>query len=282
MRNQPIYILTEDLNFFYMLKSELDKHKIKFQILNLDAKIPAISSIILTTFEDINKTGKRTQDNYLVYSKKRDFNRFLIKVVAAFRVGFKKYYSKLTFSIDPGNKLGLMIFLDDYYLDSYCCFEKIELLKMIKKYVVTFQEDNPKTIYLDFKLGRGVLTITYDLVKQIYRIFQSRKNLKVFLIDEFRSSKIRFSGKKTGRKFSKDEISALILAFRNGIAIDQDNYENIFTQITNKKLNTCNSNTLKTKNHEKSLSDLKEMVKKALDGEFTLSSAIKMLNNTTL
>jgi len=282
LRNQPLYILTEDLNFFYILKNELDKHNIEFQILNLDAKIPTISSIILTTTDDIDKLKVRSHNNYLVYSKKDDFEKYLIKIIAAFRTKYKKIYSTLTFSIDPGNKLGLMIFLDDYYLDSYCCFEKNELLKMIKKYVDTFQEDNPKLMYLNFKLGRGVLTITFDLVKQIYRIFQGRKNLEVFLIDEFRSSKIRFSREKTGRKFSKDEISALILAFRNGIVVNQNNYENIFEQITNKTINTGNLNTLKTENHEGSLLELKGVIEKVLNGEFNLSSAMKMLNNNTL
>ena len=264
-----------------MLKNELDKHYIEFQILNLDAKIPTISSIILTTSEDIDKLKVRIHNNYLVYPKKHDFKKYLIKVIAAFRIGYKKYYSRLTFSIDPGNKLGLMIFLDDYYLDSYCCFEKIDLLNTISKYVETFQENNPKLTYLNFKLGRGVLTIAFDLVTDIYRIFHGRKNLGVYLIDEFRSSKIRFSGEKGGRKISKDEISALILAFRNGLEVDQDNYENIFKQIKNKILKIGSFNTLKTENHEKTLLELKKMVEKVLHGELTLSSAMKMLNNNT-
>lgn len=279
MRNQPLYILTEDLNFFYILKNDLDKHNIKFQILNLDAKIPTISSIILTTSEDIDKLEVRNHNNYLVYSKKDDFKKYLIKVTAAYRIRHIKNYSTLTFSIDPGNKLGLMIFLDDFYLDSYCCFEKIDLLNTINKYVDTFQEGNPKLMYLNFKLGRGVLTITFDLVTEIYRLFKGRKNLRVYLIDEFRSSKIRFSREKGGRKISKDEISALILAFRDGIAVDQDNYKIIFEQIKNKKLKIGNFNTLKTENHEKSLLELKEMVEKVLHGELALSNAMKMLNN---
>ena len=278
MRNQPLYILTEDLNFFYMLKNELDKHKIKFQILNLDAKIPNLSSIILTTFKDVNKSRKRSQNNYLVYLKEHDFNKFLIKVIAAFRIGFKKYYSKLTFSIDPGNKLGLMIFLDDYYLDSYCCFEPGDLEVIIKQYHETFQEDNPKLMFLDFKIGRGVLPIAFKLVKQIYGIFQDRKNLHVLLIDEFKSSKIRFSADQAGRKFTKDEISALVLAFRNGIVLNINNYENIFEQIKNKKINTGKFKILKSENGDEFLLDLKQVVEKVLNSKLDLNSAMKILN----
>ena len=135
-------------------------------------------------------------------------------------------------------------------------------------------------IDLNFKIGRGVLTITFDLVKQIYRIFHSRKNLEVFLIDEFRSSKIRFSREKTGRKFSKDEISALILAFRNGIVVSQDNYENIFEQIKRKKLNTGKLKELKSENDDDYLSHLKDAVEKVLNGDLALNNAMKTLNNT--
>lgn len=279
MRKQPIYILTEDLNFFYVLKKELDKHNIKFQILNLDAKIPTISSIILTTSEDFDKLKAGTHNTYLVYSKNYDFEKYLIKVIAAYRIKYKKNYSTLTFSIDPGKRLGLMIFLDDFYLVSYCCLEKNILFKFINKHIETFQEDNPRLMDINFKLGRGVLTIAFDLVKEIYSFFHDRNNLKVHLIDEFRSSKIRFSREKGYRKISKDEISALILAFRYGITVEQDNYEYIFEQIKNKSLKTDDFNTLKTNNHEDNLLDLKEVIEKVLNGEINLSSAIEMLSN---
>ena len=277
LRNQPLYILTEDLNFFYILKKELDKHNIKFQILNLDAKIPKISSIILTTSEDIDKLNIRNHKSYLVYSKNHDFKNYLVRVLAAFRIGYKKYYSRLTFSIDPGKKLGLMIFLDDYYLNSYCCFEISEIFTIIQKYYETFQKDSQEIIFLDFKLGRGVLPITFDLVKHIYRIYNDRKNLRVFLIDEFRSSKIRSSEDHAGRKFSKDEISALILAFRNGILVNSNNYEKIFELIKNKKLNTGKFRGLKSNNDETDLSDLKEVIEKILNCDISLNDAMKIL-----
>jgi len=277
LRNQPLYILTEDLNFFYILKNELDKHKIKFQILNLDAKVPKIASIILTTSEDIDKLEVRSYKNYLVYSKNQDFTNYFIKVIAAFRIGYKKYYSRLTFSIDPGKKLGLMIFLEDYYLNSYCCFEISEIFTIIQNYYETFQKDSQEIMFLDFKLGRGVLPITFDLVKHIYRIYNDRKNLRVFLIDEFRSSKIRSSEDHAGRKFSKDEISALILAFRNGILVTSNNYETIFEQIKNKKLNTGKFRGLKSNNDETDLSDLKDVIEKVLNCDIALNEAMKIL-----
>jgi hypothetical protein len=262
-----------------MLKKELDKHKIEFQILNLDAKIPTLSPLILTTSKDFDKLEVRNRDNYLVYAKDYNFDKYLIRVIAAHRIGYKEVYSSLTFSIDPGNKFGLMIFLDAFYLNSYCCFEKPELLRTIKSYIQTFQEDNPNLMQINFKIGRGILAIAFNLVKDIYRIFYDRNNLRVYLIDEFRSSKIKISGERKIRKISKDEISALILAFRDGISVNQDNYENIFEQIKNKTLKTDNFNTLKTDNHKDYLLDLKEVIEKVLNGEINLSSAMEMLSN---
>ena len=278
MRNQPLYILTEDLNFFYIIKRELDKYKIHFQILNLDSKIPDIPSIILTTSKDYKKHGNKNRVNYLVYSKNIDFSKYFLRVIAAVRIGYKKYYSTLTFSIDPGKKLGLMVFLDDYYLDSFCCFENSDFFAIIQKYIAEFEDDNPILMKLNFKLGRGVLDITYDLVKQIYIMFQNRKDLGVWLIDEFKSSQFRLSGNTIGKKFTKDEISALILAFRLGIDVRFDNYKVIFEKLRKKKLFIRKTETEKPKNHDEPILSLEEVVGKVLNGKLTLSNATEIIN----
>ena len=278
MRNQPLYILTEDLNFFYIIKSELDKYKIHFQILNLDSKIPDIPSIILTTSNDYKKHGNKNRVNYLVYSKNIDFSKYFLHVVAAVRVGYKKYYSTLTFSIDPGKKLGLMVFLDDYYLDSYCCFENSDFFAIIHKYIAIFDQDNPTLMKITFKLGRGVLDITYDLVKQIYIMFQNRKYLRVCLIDEFKSSQFKLSKNTIGKKFTKDEISALILALRLGFEVRFDNYNDIFKQLRMKKIFIKKTKTEKSENHDEPLLSLDEVVEKVLSGKLTLSNAIEIIS----
>jgi len=278
LRNQPLYILTEDLNFFYIIKSELDKYKIYFQILNLDSKTPDIPSIILTTSNDFKKLGNKNRVNFLVYSKNNDFGKYFLHVLAAVRIGHKKYYSTLTFSIDPGKKLGLMVFLDDYYLDSYCCFENSDFFAIIQKYIAVFEEDNPTLMKLNFKLGGGVLDITYDLVKQIYVMFQNRKYLRVCLIDEFKSSQFKLSKNTIGKKFTKDEISALILAFRLGIDVRFDNYDDIFKQLRMKKIFIRKTKTEKSENHDEPILSLDEVVEKVLSGKLTLSKAIEIIS----
>ncbi len=278
MRNQPLYILTEDLNFFYIIKSELDKYKIYFQILNLDSKIPDIPSIILTTSNDYKKLGNINRVNFLVYSKNNDLGKYFLHVLAAVRVGYKKYYSTLTFSIDPGKKLGLMVFLDDYYLDSYCCFEDSDFFAIIHKYIAIFDEDNPTLMKITFKLGRGVLDITYDLVKQIYIMFQNRKYLRVWLIDEFKSSQFKLSKNTIGKKFTKDEISALILALRLGFEVRFDNYNDIFKQLRMKKIFIKKTKTEKSENHDEPLLSLDEVVEKVLNGKLSLNNAIEIIS----
>ncbi len=276
MRNQPLYILTEDLNFFYLLKRELDNYKIPFQILDFDSKIPKIPSIILTTSNDYKKLTNKNHSNCLVYSKNIDFGKYFLHAIAAMRVGYKEHYTTFTFSIDPGKKLGLMIFLDDYYLDSYCCFETNSFFSIIQKYVDVFEEDNPTLMKINFKLGRGVLDITYGLVKQIYILFQNRKYLRVCLVDEFKSSQFKLSGNSIGKKFTKDEISALILAFRIGIDVRYDNYEYIFEQLRMKKLFIGKPETENHETHRGNSFSLEELVEKVLSGTLSLSNAIEI------
>jgi hypothetical protein len=91
------------------------------------------------------------------------------------------------------------------------------------------------------------------------------------------SSKIRSSEDHVGRKFSKDEISALILAFRNGILVTSNNYETIFEKIKNKKLNTGKFRGLKSNNEEVDLSDLKDVIEKVLNCDIALNEAMKIL-----
>ncbi|MHA1240699.1 MAG: hypothetical protein ACTSQU_07870 [Promethearchaeota archaeon] len=244
----------------------------------MDSKIPDIPSIILTTSNDIKKRGYKNRVNYLVYSKDQDFGKYFLHVLAAVRIGYKKYYSTLTFSIDPGKKLGLMVFLDDYYLDSYCCFENSDFLAIVHKYTVIFEEDNPTLMKLNFKLGRGVLDITFDLVKQIYFMFQNRRHLRVCLIDEFKSSQFKLSKNTIGKKFTKDEISALILAFRFGIDVRFDNYNDIFKQLRMKKIFIRKNNKEKSKNRDEPLLSLEEIVVNVLNGTLSLSNAIEIIS----
>jgi hypothetical protein len=116
-------------------------------------------------------------------------------------------------------------------------------------------------------------------VKQIYSIFHNRKNLRVFLIDEFKSSKIKFSEDHAGRKFSKDVISAIVLAFRNGILVNISNYKSIFERIKSKKWNNDKFKALKSENDDDFLSDLKGVIEKVLNGDLALNNAMKMLNH---
>ena len=155
MKNKTLYVLTEDLSFFYNLNKELNNLKIKFKILNFDWKIPNISCIIITTnkeYERIkNKVSKKVL--ILVFNENENFDYFIIKILASYRVGYDKNYSSLIFTIDPGAKhFGLVIFLDEYFLISYTIYEKEDLIERIKQYVAALQENNIELIGLNLSL----------------------------------------------------------------------------------------------------------------------------------
>ncbi|MFW9938474.1 MAG: hypothetical protein ACFFD5_12555 [Candidatus Thorarchaeota archaeon] len=280
MKKKFLYILTENLNFFYKLNKILTEKKISFKVLTLGSKIPSIASLILTTSEDVPKfETKNNNVKFLIYSPEIFFEDYILRVIAAYRIEYKEHYSKLTFSIDPGKRIGLMVFLDNYYLDSYCCYKMEELIEKIIKIIKIFQKNNPYLIDVDFKFGRGVLSITYELVKRIYKIFKNRQNMRVYLIDESRTSKIKNLNKFKGKKLSKDEISALILAMREGMEVTHENYIKIFNQIKSKKLKLNPINKRDSESNNGASLKIEDIIEKVLSGEYSLIESSQLIKN---
>jgi len=279
LRNKPLYILTENLNFFYKINKRLIEKRIKPEILNPGNKIPNNPSIILTTRYEFEKHyTKDFKVNFLVYSKGENFEQYLLRIIAAYRIEYKNNYLSLTFSIDPGKKIGLMIFLDDYYLDSFCCYDKDELLVAIRNFIHTFQDNNPNLMELTFKLGIGVPSFTCELIENIFKFLHGRKNVNIFLINEYKSSKMRIIKKQKERNFTKDEISALILALRKGIEVHEKNYDPIYKQ---KGLNKLQNEGVFKRDFEKideNINTIGEIAEKVLRGEISLKESTRLIN----
>ncbi|MFX1378146.1 MAG: hypothetical protein ACFFA4_03560 [Promethearchaeota archaeon] len=278
MRNKILYIRTENLNFFYRINRELTRLNIKFEVLNIRDKLPNVPSIILTTVGEIHKF-KNSYENLIIlsYSYEENFQHYVLKVLAAYKIEYKDFYSDLMFSIDPGTKqIGIAIFLDDLFLISHTIYDKREFIEFIDDKVNCFQENNPFLMKLEFKFGSGVLPLTIELLKEVYDHFGMNKNKKIFLIDESKSSKTKIKDKKK-RVRTKHEISALILALRRGKEITQFNYTKIFKQI---KLQEQNLNKDSNKNIvelDESLDNLKQLIDKILNNEISLSLSSKIL-----
>jgi hypothetical protein len=279
LRNKPLYILTENLNFFYKINKRLIEKRIKAKILNPGNKIPNAPSIILTTRDEFERYyNKDLKVSFLVYSKCENFELYILRVIAAYRIEYKNNYLSLTFSIDPGKKIGLMIFLDDYYLDSFCCYEKNELLVAIKNNIHAFQDRNPNLMALTLKLGMGVPSFTYELIESIFIFLHGRRKVKIFLINEYKSSKMRIIKKQKERNFSKDEISALILAFRKGIEVNEKNFNLIYQQKGINKLQNEGEFKRDFENIDDFINTLGEIAEKVLRGEISLKESIQLIN----
>ncbi|MFX1364360.1 MAG: hypothetical protein ACFFCE_00760 [Promethearchaeota archaeon] len=280
MRNKILYVSTEDLNFFYKLNKELNRLNIKFEILNLKIKNPKVPSLILTTFKEALKFKNIPEKlEILPYSEGNNFYNYIFKVLAAYRVGYKKRYSEIVFSVDPGSKkIGIVIFLDNFFLISDTFYDKNDFIKLIKDIVYYFQDDNPNLMMLKFKFGSGVLSLTYELVDFILDLFHLRKKMRLYLIDETKSSKIKIKDYKKRVK-TKHEISALILALRKGVEITQLNYLSLFKQ--SKVPNYKKSNHKENINYVDNLNTLQELIDKILDGEISLSESSAILHEIT-
>ncbi len=277
---RKIFVLTENLNFFYVLNQELKGLKIKFKILNVGIgnKIPNISCLILTTFEEVShfKNPDPKRITFLAYSKNDDFEGYICNVLAYYRIGYVENYSELIFSIDPGRKKsGLVVFLDDYYLDSHTFYDSSALMENIEDHVKFLQKNNNNSINLVFKLGNGVIDLTIDLMEKLYNRFTSNGPIRVFLIDEYKSSKVKIRHGK--RKFSKDEASALVLTMRDksfSTKVDQENYRKLIGHKHEHK-----NEHKKIEDEDYSLSTFEEIACKVLSGEISLSKSIEMIKN---
>ena len=232
--------------------------------------------------EEINKIKYNDKKNEIIlsYAKEDSFKQYYLKILAAYRIGHVKDYSKLTFSIDPGAKqIGLVIFLDDYYLNSHTIYDPKNVIKKIKEYVNTLQNKNSSFTHLSFKFGRGVPQMTIDLLKEICNIYKNKKNKKFYLIDEAKSSKIKIYDNEKKISMPKHEASALILALRDGIEINQNNYSKIFKQSKFSKLKEEGFNKEISKKGNRMILTTQEIMQKVLSGKLSLSEAPEMTKN---
>ena len=278
MRNKILYVYTENLNFFYRLNRELDQLNIKFKILSGLSKIPDISSLLLTTSKEIDRFAEHYKKlKILPYSKEENFKHYILKVLAAYRTNYKDNYTDLLFSIDPGSKqVGLVVFVDDYYFNSHTFYDENVIIDFIKDYIDCFQTDNPDLLQLTFKFGSGVLTFTAKLIEQIINIFQKRNKLKIYLINESKSSKIKIQNIKK-RFRTKHELSALIIALWSGVEVDSLDPLNSIKQYKILNLNNRKENEKLLKVVNESPIEVKDIIEKIINNDISLSQSAKMI-----
>jgi RNase H-fold protein (predicted Holliday junction resolvase) len=262
------------------LNQELIRLKVKTEILTFRSKIPTLASIILTTSEEIHKFKKNYKKlQILPYHKNENFQHYILKILAAYKINYKDNYSVLIFSIDPGtSQIGIAVFLDDYYLQSHTIYKKEMFMEVINDYILCFQKEDSNPIALIFKFGRGVISVTIDLLNQVYESFKNRKSMKVCLVDESRTSKIKIQDKKKQVR-TKHEVSALIIAMRKGIEVDSSSYLQIIRQ------NVFQN----TEYHEREEDDweevqekklnLKKIVERILNDDISLSKSSELIKD---
>jgi hypothetical protein len=274
-------VLTEDLNFFYRLNKQLQYLQIEFKVLNIGKKIPDIpNSIILSTFEELHKFDnyQKVKEKILPYAKEDDFEKYIIKVLAAIKIS-NNNYSEIIFSIDPGTKhFGLVVFLDDYYLNSHTIYEKDILIKKVWLYINALQEGNPNQLKLFFKFGRGIMSITIMLIEQIFQNFNNKELVKILLIDESKTSKYKIRD-ETKKKIPKDEASALIISLREGIEINYDDYKRVMKQTKPNKMKSEDFQDKLSKDNEDIDQRLIEIAENVLKGELSLSKSMELIKS---
>ncbi|MHA1669653.1 MAG: hypothetical protein ACTSV5_03640 [Promethearchaeota archaeon] len=278
MRFKPIYILTENLNFFYKINNGLKDKRVQFRILNFWDKIPDIPSIILTTSKESDQIEIVNKDiNLLEFIDGDDINQYILNVLTVYRLGYQDY-DNLLFSIDPGlNHIGIVVFLDDYFLDSSTLTDNSQVINHIKRYIDFIQQDNTKPLSIYIKLGSGLQETTQDLINRAFSIFSNIIDMKVSLIDESSTSKIKITNQ--GKKFPKHEAAALILSFREGLNINYQNYKNIFKLNKTKSLNREHLLRYNEGYNKEYVIRFSKIAEEVIMGEKSLSKSIKLIQN---
>ena len=269
-------MLTENLNFFYRLNKELEHLQIKFEVLNIRTKIPDIpNSIILTTMEEMSNFENidRVKGKILSYTNKEDFEQYMVKILAAKKIGNIKY-SELMFSIDPGTKhLGIVIYLNDFYLNSHTIYIRNRFIEKVRTYISALQKNNSNPLKLTFKFGRGIMPITLNLIEQLF-INIKEFTFRIILIDESKTSKYKIRDENR-KKIPNDEAAALIISLRDGYEITCDNYKKILKNNSPMKNEEYPS---KTAGYDSEFdSKLIEIAEAILSGNLSLSKSIELL-----
>ncbi|MFX1523356.1 MAG: hypothetical protein ACFFCC_07630 [Promethearchaeota archaeon] len=275
-----IYIATQNLSFFYKLNKELLRLRIKFEVLPIRSKIPSSSSIVLTTAEEVLKF-EETQKRFCIlpYYKNQNFQHYIIKILAAYKIEYKENYSEILFSIDPGTKqIGIVVFLDDYYLQSHTIYTNEEFKEMINDYILSFQNTKTVPITIIFKFGRGVKSITTNLLNLIFETYRDRGNMKVYLVDESKTSKIKIQDKRKQIK-SKHEISAIIIAMRKGIEVDKENFLQSIEQNLSQNNRYYETEVNTREDVQEKKNDFKNIIERILNNDISLRKSSKLIKN---
>lgn len=286
MKNKRIFISSTNSRFFYRLTRAFKAFPdLDFKVLNFsDIKHIPQNSILLTTAKEAKKLNLKQSDleRVVKYNENDDFDKYIFNALKVYRCGSKNY-SKLLFSIDPGKTIGLIVFLDGYFFYSKTFYSNQKLISNINQCVTYLDENNDEAIQIILKFGRGVLSLTLKLIKKIYELFQSqqKKDIRIFLINESKSSKLKLH--QTFKNLSKHEASALILALRKGIEVNQETYEYFFKlKKSNREIQTKMEEELAEisflNEHRDILIDLTmDLIK----GKISIYKAYKIINQKT-
>jgi hypothetical protein len=252
---------------------------IKFKILNQKSKFPDIPALILTTKKDVNKhRGNYKKLRLLAYDDMENFSCYILKIIAAYRINYKDHYSELTFSIDPGSKrIGVVVILDDYFLNSHTFYEIGEFVQSVKDYEKCFKINKSSEIELIFKFGSGVLQITPNIIELVINQFNKKPNLRVYLIDESKSSKIKIQNKKKLFR-TKHELSALILALRSGVEVKQLDKFKKFRLPKMQESDLTNEDYSNVGELNKPMYNLRDIIERILNNEISITKSSELLN----
>jgi hypothetical protein len=196
-----IAVATTSGRAYYQLVSELKRRHIPFLSLIPGDPIPLSVKVAITTEKEKEDVG---EINVLIYHERHDPSIVVEKSIQL--VHGKRRYKDVIFGVDPGKSFGLAVIADGFTLETETFTSEIEVTENILDHVKRLACDR-----IIVKVGCGAVLYRGRLL----RLLKGRLPIDVIL-EVVEEAKTTQNAKKLKQKGSKDALSAIGIAMRNG------------------------------------------------------------------
>ena len=284
LMDKILFLYLKDLKISYILIKKLDEKRIKWHILENLASIHHKDSLIISNNAGIAEI--KVNDyfdafshyyDFLNYENFQNYDSLIIYILKGLWSIYE--YSNLLCAIDPGQfNIGIAFFLDKKLICTEIVHEPSKVIEIINLYSYSLK---PK--YLSIKIGTGNDRSLRDIIRLFIATdneYKLEKNAKIYLVDEFGTSKKKYYYKKTfyDKNITNDEKAAITIGIRKGEIL----YSDTIKKILNKKANSSELKHIQHLSRKKSngkISLSRELAENVYQGNITIEKALEIQEN---
>lgn len=199
---ENIAVATVSGKAYYLVVSELKKHKLPFLSLKPQEDIPLGIKVVITTEEEHHFVRHPHTLIFKVGENPEDIVNEAIRIVKG-----KTSYARVVVGVDPGKTFGIAVVGDGELIETVNC----QSIKEAVSTIAEILEKNPASFKV-VKVGNGVPEYLKYLLDSLDRILPEEVEIKT--VEE--AGTTRLSSKKRNRRALRDMLSAAKIAVREG------------------------------------------------------------------